>query len=219
MAVLNNLAQAFSIYWMPNTFYPATNTTWLPVLKRMGLPYMNLEDFMNAQIQSFDFVGLDNNPKTQQLGLYEVGKRRGYAADMLMNKTFTLTYKLTESYISYFIAYQNFAEYLSIAELHDLYYPPIIVDLLDDAGFATISYELDQLTPTSLSNISLSYAARLGTYNTFTQSFRFNYFSIYYRDESGRRTLLSTDSITKEEKHENLGNDLLNGKLKKFTKN
>lgn len=180
----------------------------------MGLPYMNLEDFMNAQIQSFDFTGLDNTPKTQQLGLYEVGKRRGFAADQLMNKNFTLTYKLTESYISYFIAYENFAEYLSIAELHELYYPPLIVDLLDDAGFATISYQFDQLTPTSLSNLSLSYAARLGTYNTFTQGFRFNYFSIYYRDETGRRTLLSTDEITKNETFKSLQNDKNNGKIR-----
>jgi len=43
------------------------------------------------------------------------------------------------------------------------------------------------LTPTSLSDFDLSYAAKPGSFNTFTWGFRYNYFNIYYRDESGNR--------------------------------
>lgn len=188
--VLNNLSQAFVIYWDMNTFYPAITDTWMPVIRRLGLPYLTIEDFMNSCIQTFNFSGISTNPVSQQAGLYKIQKRPGYALDQLMSKNFSITFKLSESYISYFIAYMQQAEFLSLSDVKTLYFPPITVALLDDAGFETISYQFHQVTPTSLTELSLSYASRLGQFNTFTWSFAFNYFDIYYRNENGIRILL-----------------------------
>jgi hypothetical protein len=81
---------------------------------------------------------------------------------MLVDKQLTLTVKTTESYISYFIARHQYQLFLKLGELTPIYMPNITVALLDDGGFETVSYCYQQLTPVSLSDLSMSYAARLG---------------------------------------------------------
>ena len=71
--------------------------------------------------------------------------------------------------------------------------PPISVTILDDGGFETVTYTYHELTPVGLSDFDLSYAARPGTFNTFTWTFSYNYFDIYYRDPEGVRSKLNTD--------------------------
>ena len=58
------------------------------------------------------------------------------------------------------------------------------MDLLDDFGHAIITYEQEQITPETMSNLSLSYAAKLGSYNTFDVTMKYNYFNIWYYNES-----------------------------------
>lgn len=158
----------------------------------MALPYMNLEDFINSQIQAVNFPGFNDQNVEQQIGLYKVRKRPGFEMDQLMDKSLTITFKMTESYISYFLMRQQFEYFLRLVDVADLYWPPLTVSLLDDGGFETISYKYHQLTPTNLSEINLTYAARVGTYNTFTLGCNFNYFDIWYRDTNGKMINVST---------------------------
>ena len=62
--LLNNLDQAFVISIDYNWFYPEVIDKWLPILQRMYLPYVRLEDFFNAQIQSINFPGVTENAHT-----------------------------------------------------------------------------------------------------------------------------------------------------------
>ena len=113
--------------------------------------------------------------------------------DQAMEKTLTLTVKLSQSYITYFMVRQQYEEYLKFgAGVKELYMPPISVSILDDDGFETVCYTYNQLTPTSLSDFDLSYSARPGSFNTFTWSFQYNYFDIWYRDNTGERRALTT---------------------------
>lgn len=189
--LLNNLPQQFAISFPVNFFYPEINETWLPVLKRMGTPYWNLEDMMNAQVQSITFPSVSQSPRTQQAGLYQVNKREGKALDQIINKEFTLTFKLTESYMSYFIARMQFEYYMHLTFVKPLFMGDIHVDLLDDAGFSNIEYCFRNIQPTSLSDLSLSYAAKVASYNTFTWQFKYNYFDIWFKDEQGHLTNIS----------------------------
>lgn len=165
----------------------------------MSLPYMNLEDFINSQIQSVNFPSFNSPSLEQQIGLYKIHKRAGFEMDQLMDKTLTITFKLTESYISYFMMRQQFEYFLRLVDVADLYWPPLTVSLLDDGGFETISYKYHQLSPTSLSEINLSYAARVGTYNTFTLGCGFNYFDIWYRDTNGKMMQVSTSKQSEKQ--------------------
>lgn len=131
----------------------------MPVLKRRYLPYNTLEDFINAQITSVNFPGINSSPVTQTIGHYTIQKRPGTAVDSTgVSKNITLSIKNTESYIAYFVLRQQMDYFLKIgseAKVGQLYMPDIVISLLDDGGFETVSYVLRQLTMTSLSDLSL----------------------------------------------------------------
>ena len=163
----------------------------MPVLKRKYLPYNTLEDFINAQITSVNFPGINSSPVQQNIGHYVIQKRPGTAADSTgVSKNVTLNIKNTESYIAYFVLRQQMDYFLKIGEqakVGQLYMPDIVISLLDDGGFETVSYVLRQLTMTSLSDLSLQYSAGLGNFNTFTASFVYQFYDVYTVDENGRR--------------------------------
>lgn len=94
--------------------------------------------------------------------------------------------------MTYFIARQQMDLYLKYgSNQKQLYFPPINVTILDEGGFENITYTYYQLTPINLSDFDLSYAAKPGSFNTFTWNFRYNYFGIYYRDENGNRVKMN----------------------------
>lgn len=159
----------------------------------MFLPYLTLEDFFNSQITQISFPSINTQTVNQRNQNYPLTKRGGLQLDQSMEKTLTLTVKLSQSYITYFMVRQQFEEYLKFGEgLKELYMPPISVTILDDDGFETVTYSYNQLTPTGLSDFDLSYAARPGSFNTFTWTFSYNYFDIWYRDNTGERKVLTT---------------------------
>lgn len=180
--ILNNLAQQFIIYFDPNTIYPEVNKLWMPIIKKNAFPFLTMEDFLGSCIQAIDFPAFSASNVSQNLGHYKVTKRTGFEMDAAMSKTINITFKLTESYMSYFILRHQFDLYLKYYSVQDLYWGPIKMALLDDAGFESIIYSFNQITPASISNISLSYAARVSQYNTFTMEFNYNYFDIWYRN-------------------------------------
>ena len=194
--LLNNLSQQFVVYIDYNFFYPQVEETWEPIIKRMALPYMSLEDFINSQIQSIKFAGFNSGKIDQQIGLYKISKRPGLELDQILDKSLNIEFKLTESYISYFLMRHQFDEYLKMVDVHELYWPCITISLLDDGGFETISYKYHQITPVSLSELNLSYAAKIGTYNNFSLGINFNYFDIWYRDTYGKMIMVSTTKQT-----------------------
>lgn len=189
--LLNPLDQNFVIALDYNWFYPDISMKWLPIMHRLYLPYVTCEDFFNANITSINFPGINSNTVNQQGRLYKIEKRPGNQVDQIIDKTLTLTVKTTESYISYFMARHQFDLFLRLGQTTDLYLPDISVSLLDDGGFETITYRYQQLTPVSLGDISMSYAARMGQFNTFTWQFKYNYYDVYLRGENGDRELIS----------------------------
>ncbi len=191
--LLNNLDQNFVIALDYNWFYPDVVQKWMPILERLYVPYQRLEDFFNAQIQAINFPGLNGGSVQQQGRMYGLNKRPGKQEDQMVDKTLTLTVKTTESYISYFVARHQYMLFLKLGELTPLYMPDIIVSLLDDGGFETVSYCYQQLTPISISDLSMSYAARLGQFNTFTWTFQYNYYDVYVRNGDGSRELISKE--------------------------
>ena len=160
----------------------------------MYLPYVTLEDFFNSQITQISFPSVSSQSVKQHAQNYEITKRPGLQLNHQMDKSFTLTVKLSESYITYFMARQQFDLFLKFGKhAKNLYMPPLSVTILDDGGFETVTYTYHELTPTGLSDFDLSYAARPGTFNTFTWTFAYNYFDIYYRDVDGIRSKMNTN--------------------------
>lgn len=193
--LLNPLSQNFVIWLPSNFFYSEVVKIWKPIFKRKYLPYVTIEDMFNAQITSISFPSVSTTPVTQQMQNYQITKRGGKQLDQSMSKTLSLSIKLSEGYMTYFMARQQFQLYMDFgANYKDIYLPPINITILDDGGRENITYTYYQITPTGLSDFDLSYAAKPGTFNTFQWTFSYNYFDIYYRDEDGNRKKFNLDT-------------------------
>jgi len=139
--LLNPLSQNFVIWFPANFFYNDIVRLYKPIMKRMYLPYLTLEDMFNAQISSVSFPGVQTTPVTQGQQNYRITKRSGQTLDQSMAKQLTLTIKLTENYMTYFMARQQFDLFMKWGEQYqDLYMPPVNVTILDDGGFESITY-------------------------------------------------------------------------------
>lgn len=192
--LLNPISQNFVVWVSQNFFYSDVVKVWQPVFKRMYLPYVTLEDLFNSQITQISFPAVQMANVNQQQENYQITKRGGKQLDQQMTKQFTLTLKLTEGYILYFMLRQQIDLYLKIGQQYrDLYMPPINVTILDDGGLDNISYTYHELTPMSLSDFDLSYSAKPGNFSTFTLGFAYNYFDIWYRDENGKRIIINSE--------------------------
>jgi len=159
--LLNPLSQNFAIWLPANFFYNEVVNLWMPVFKRKFLPYVTIEDMFTSQITSINFPAVTVNNVTQGQQNYQLTKRGGRQLDMEMDKTVTLTVKLSESYMTYFIARQQMDLYYKYGkELKDLYMGNCLnITILDEGGFENITYTYYQLTPSGLSDFDLSYSA------------------------------------------------------------
>lgn len=180
--VLNNTNYMFSIGVPSNFFYPEVKAKWEPIIERMRLPYSTIDDFMNSQIQSIEFPGLNMEVSTQQRGQYEITYPGGKELEVLVDKSLSLTFKLTESYISYWIMWDQLDVYLhyanEVTEHKPCWLEPIELAFLSDAGFQLTKFLFREITPTSLGSISLSYASQVASYNTFNLGLKYNKFDI-----------------------------------------
>lgn len=193
--ILNNLSNNFAIYFSQNFFYPEVNERWLPHVRKLMLPYLTLEDYINSQIQSVTLPAVNMPAGDQQWGRYTLKKRIGKTMDEEMDKSLTITFKLTEGFTTYFILRQQMDLYYQFIKTKPLYWPSINVDIIDDSGHAMVTYEQEQITPESLSEINFSYAHKLGSYNTFTLEMKYNFFNIWYLDTVSQKMVLAAQNL------------------------
>lgn len=173
--VLNNKAQMFSVWFDDMYFYPAVEEKYKPIINKMRLPYLSVSDFMNAQLQTITFPGFNIDPATQQRGQYEIAYTTGKELDAIIDKTIELEFKLTESYLSYWILWDQTELYLQYNKIRNCWWDPINLTFLNDAGFELRTMQFQQITPISLSNLNLSYKSQVSSYNTLRLSLRYNY--------------------------------------------
>ena len=55
---------------------------------------------------------------------------------------------------------------------------PVKLAFLSDSGFQLLEFTFWEITPTSTSELNLSYAATVASYNTFSINLRYNRFEI-----------------------------------------
>lgn len=180
--VLNNTPWMFLLYLPKNFFYDEVVAKWTPIIDKMKLPYTSLVDFMNAQIQTISFPGVNIDTVMQQREQYEVHYPGGKELEQLISKDLNITFKLTESYISYWIMWDQIDLYLhysnEVTDHKPCWLEPITMSFLSDNGYETLKFIFQEITPTNLGELSLSYAATLAQYNTFTLSLKYNRFDI-----------------------------------------
>ena len=166
--VLNNRTQLFSFYFPSNYFFPEVNEKYEVYLKRMHLPFESCEDFINSCI-----LNIPN--ASQQHGQYTMEYTTGKELDAIVEKELTITFKLTDSYLSYWIIRDQIDAYLRYGAIKNIFWSPLYLTFLSSAGYEINTFEFSQITPISLSELELSYKAEIAQYNTFSLNVHYNY--------------------------------------------
>ena len=173
--ILSNLPQSFRVYFRKGYIYPEVRERWEPLVRKLDLPYMSVEDFMNSLIKTISMPSLTTGSVTQMKGRNTITKLDGYSLEESVQKTFNITFKVTESYLSYLIMMHQLKVFRSIFEKHNLYQPPVYVDYFDDNQIVCYRQAYLQVTPLSISELPMTYSAQLSQYTEFTMSFAYNY--------------------------------------------
>jgi len=179
--LLNALNNQFVIRFPKSFFYPEIHDKWTPVIKRLKLPYENLEDFMNAAVQSISFPSLSLETVAQQQQQFRIAYRPGKELEPLFDKNLTITFKLSEGFITYWILFEQIELFIKVFEVKDPFWDPMYVSFLDHHGFELVAFSFEKIVPIGLSQFDISYATTAADFNTFTLNLVYNRFKIKSR--------------------------------------
>jgi hypothetical protein len=177
--LLNSRQNGF-IFNFPKGFFSASlEEKYHAYVKRMPIPYDTLKDFMNATIQQVTFPtfqGIDHVEQTRPGG-YRQNYKSSTNIQNLIRRDFTVTFKLGEGLINYWIIYESMVQFLDFQN-EAQYLPDLGLRLLDHEGIIMASVEFQQPIYTSLSETQLNYSSTTPQFQTFSVGFRCNYVDI-----------------------------------------
>ena len=182
--ILNSLNNQFVVSFPKNFFYPEIHARWEPIVRRLKTPYQSLEDFINACVQSLDFpeMSLQEVEQTQQQ--YKIAWRGGKELEPVFDKNLSVTFKLSEGFISYWIFFEQIEQFLSYSQTVP-FWPPMYVSFLDHHGFELVAFTFEKMIPKRLSQFQITYAQTAAEFNTFQLNIRYNRFTIKRRIGEG----------------------------------
>lgn len=192
--ILNSLNNQFVIRFPKNFFYPEIHERWGPIIRRLKLPYESLEDFMNASVQSLSFPAIDLTPVEQGQSQFRIAYRPGKELEPLLDKNLTLTFKLSEGFITYWVLFEQIELFIQVFDVKKPFWDPMYVSFLDHHGFELVVFSFDKVVPISMSQFDISYATTAAEFNTFALGLRYNRFKIQRRiddnnyDVKGKRS-------------------------------
>lgn len=178
--ILNSLNNQFVVRFPKGFFYSDIVSRWEPVVQRMKVPYMSLEDFINATIQNITFPAVELPPVNQQQGQFPIQYRPGKELEPLLEKNLSITFKLSEGFISYWIMFEQIEKFAEYGETIP-FWPPMYVSFLDHKGLELVVFSFEKIIPLSLSPFEVSYATTAAEFNTFTMGIRYNRYNIQRR--------------------------------------
>lgn len=180
--ILNSLNNQFIILFPNKFFYPEIVKKWSPIVKRLKLPYETTEDFLNASIQNVNFPGINLPNVVQPQGQFNITYRGGKELEPVLEKDLTITFKLTEGFISYWMLYEQIERYREYAPTVP-FWPPMYMSFLDHRGFELIVFTYEKIVPVSLSQLDISYAKTAAEFNTFSLGLKYNRYTVKSRIE------------------------------------
>jgi len=180
MSLVNAKLNMFYV-WFPKDFiYPEIRERWDPIVKKLKLPYLTLEDFLNATVQSLTFPEIILSPAIQPQTMFQIRYRGGKELEPILDKNISIVFKLTEGFISYWMLFEQielFQKYSTTTP----FMPSIYISFLDHHGFELMSFEFKKIIPLGLSPFSVSYATVASEFNTFTLNLSYNRYNIVRR--------------------------------------
>lgn len=176
--ILNAKQNQFAIYFPKHFFYPEVIDKWSPIIQRFKLPFKEVSDYVNSTIQSIAWPSLDFPIVEQQQSQFNTKYKAGKEMEPLFDKTMTVTFKLSEGFVSYWIWFDQIAKFLEYANQKPCFMDPLFVSFLDNNGFALMDFNFKELTPSNLSQFEISYSNVVADFSTISVTFKYNRFDI-----------------------------------------
>jgi len=180
MSILNAKLNMFVVWFPKDFFYPEIRERWTPIVKRLKLPYESLEDFFNATVQSVSFPEVILKNASQPQTMFNISYRGGKELEPILDKNLTVTFKLTEGFITYWMLFDQIELFQEYAKKQP-FWPSMYISFLDHCGFELMAFEFQKIVPSSLSKFDVSYSTVLSDFNTFSLSMTYNRYKIIRR--------------------------------------
>jgi len=173
--ILNNRQSSFVFQFPKEFFNSEIENKYKDYYKSLILPYDTISDFMSSTVQQIDFPGWSMTTSSQTLLLGKTREmKNSKPIQDLFTREFTLTFKLTDAFLNYFIMLENALNYLDFNNTELDVFPPFIVLMLNSEGKAISQIEYNKVILKGMSSLKLSYSSNTPTFNTFDATF--NYF-------------------------------------------
>lgn len=175
-----NVRQNGFIFNFPKGFiYPEVVEKYEGYIKRMPIPYDTVNDFINSTIQSVNFPTISGIDNVEQIrpGGYKQYYKSSTTLQNLIQREFTVTFKLGEGFINYWVLYENIVRFIDFQN-PEQYLPDFRLLLLDNDGIIMASVILQQPIVTRISEIQLNYASTTPQFSTFSIGFKCNYVNV-----------------------------------------
>jgi len=180
MSLLNSKLNQFSIWFPKDFFYPEIRERWTPIVKRLKLQYQSLEDFFNASVQAVTFPEVTLAPVTQPQTMFQIRYRGGKELEPILDKNITVTFKLTEGFITYWMLFEQIEMFQKYSDSLP-FWPSMYISFLDHHGYELVVFEFQKIIPIALSQFNVNYATVAADFNTFTLNLVYNRYKITSR--------------------------------------
>ncbi len=190
--ILNSKNSQF-IFKFPRGFvYKNIEEKYNFYLKRLPTPFETITDYINHTIQSVVFPSVSTDEVEQWNGrLVSIdtpeGRRTGtknpqywrQSVDLerAVPKEFTVTFKVADGYLNYWVLYEVYRNYLLIPEMND-YFPDLHIMFLDREGYQILTVTYRQPIIKSISEVEMNYSSYGMDFRTFSLGFKYNNFDI-----------------------------------------
>jgi hypothetical protein len=175
--LLNVRQNGFILSFPPDFFSERVKEKYKKYYQSLILPYDSISDFMSSTIQTIDFPGWQMTPaqQTRILGKKQDFKDATQVPD-LFTREFTITFKMTDAYLNYFIFLENSLDFLDFEKNKTVpTFPPIRLSLLDNQGYLVASIIFNKPILKSQEGFKLSYSSATPDFKVF--SAKFSYFN------------------------------------------
>ncbi len=178
---LNARNNGFVILFPPDFFSEEIKEKYKKYYQSLILPYDTIEDFMSSTIQQVEFPGW-NIPILSQTRT--LGKKQGYKdptpIEDLFQREFTITFKMTDAFLNYWIFLDNAIQYLSHIDHNQdkNTLSPIRLSLLNNEGYMVSSILFKRPILKGQDGIKLSYSSVTPDFKTFNAKFEYLNFDL-----------------------------------------
>lgn len=171
--ILNARNNGFVFLFPKDFFGDAIKEKYKKYYQSLILPYDTIEDFMSSTIQGVDFSGwsMQTVQQTRVLGKKQEYKNATPISD-LFTREFTLTFKMTDAYLNYWIFLDNALSYLDFNNKNQTL-SPMTLTMMNNEGYMVSNVVFNKPILKSQDSLKLSYSSNTPNFSTFSAKFQY----------------------------------------------